>query len=53
MDRGRIADTGTHAELLARNGLYADCTGSSSSGDVPEPLPDNDSSSTLPIPDTL
>jgi len=23
MDRGRIADTGTHAELLARNGLYA------------------------------
>ena len=23
MDRGRIADTGTHAELLERNGLYA------------------------------
>ena len=23
MDRGRIADTGTHAELIARNGLYA------------------------------
>ena len=23
MDRGRIADVGTHAELLARNGLYA------------------------------
>ena len=23
MDRGRIADTGAHAELLARNGLYA------------------------------
>ena len=23
MDRGRIADTGTHAELLARNRLYA------------------------------
>ena len=22
MDRGRVADTGTHAELLARNGLY-------------------------------
>ena len=22
MDRGRIADTGTHAELIARNGLY-------------------------------
>ena len=23
MDRGRIADTGTHAELIERNGLYA------------------------------
>ena len=23
MDRGRIADTGTHTELLERNGLYA------------------------------
>ena len=23
MDRGRIADSGTHAELIERNGLYA------------------------------
>jgi ATP-binding cassette subfamily B protein len=23
MDRGRIVDTGTHAELMARGGLYA------------------------------
>jgi len=24
MDRGRVADEGTHEELMARGGLYAD-----------------------------
>jgi ATP-binding cassette subfamily B protein len=27
LDHGRVAEEGTHAELLAREGLYARCIG--------------------------
>ena len=39
LDRGRVAQSGTHGELLARGGLYRDFVSLQSDGDAPPPAP--------------
>ena len=39
LDQGKIVERGAHADLLARNGLYADLWARQSGGFLVEPAP--------------
>jgi ABC-type transport system involved in cytochrome bd biosynthesis fused ATPase/permease subunit len=48
LDRGRVIEQGSHTELLARNGQYANLWRHQSGGFLPEDLPAEDDQNLVP-----